>query len=150
MPGEAYIDYGPPLPDGYGLLTIHALVRDPRAVFAYWEWPAPDEGRAWAVRLRDVEAATTSVMKLDRAAAALGTRHFEAQPDRPYEVDLGWTDGAAFHAVATSNRVRTPRERPATDIDDAWPPGPGESEVLGGLAAHPPSRGYWRPGASHA
>src|SRR5262245_19649087 len=57
-PGETYIDYGPALPGKYGILTIHALVRDPRCVFAYWEWPQPESGRAWAVRLRDVDSRT--------------------------------------------------------------------------------------------
>jgi len=147
---ETYIDYGPALPERYGTLTIRALVRDPRAVFAYWEWPNPEAGRAWVVRLRDDTTGAGAVTKLDRAGAGLGSKHFVAEPNRSYEVDLGWVDGDAFHAVATSNRVRTPREGPATEVDVEWTPGPGETEVLGGLAAQPPARGYGRPGASHA
>lgn len=146
---DPYLDYGPALPERYGILTIHALVRDPRSVFVYWEWPAPEAGRPWAVRLRDVDSGTATLKKLDGASAAVGSFHFEANPDRSYEADLGWTDGAAFHAVRTSNRVRTPREGPASEVDAEWAPGPGESEVLGKLAA-PPPRGYGRSGSSHA
>ena len=147
--GEAYLDYGPAIPDRYGISTVRALVRDPRSVFVYWEWPAPVEGRAWAVRLRDVDAGSATVVQLDRTGAGLGSKYFEASPDRSYEADLGWTDGSAFHAVMTSNRVRTPREGPSAEVDPEWMPGPGEREILGVLAV-PPPRGYGRSGPSHA
>jgi len=147
---DPYLDYGPALPTHYGVLTLRALVRDPRSVFVYWEWPAPEKGKAWAIRLRDLAADKVAFATPDRAAAEQGAFYFEALPDHSYEADLGWTDGKTFTAVATSNRVRTPRDGPATEIDVEWAPGPGESEVLGGLAAHPPARGYGRPGPSHA
>jgi len=147
---DPYLDYGPALPERYGILTVRALVRDPRSVYVYWEWPAPEEGRAWAVRLRDVATSVATLATLDRAAADSGSFYFEAAPDRSYEADLGWTDGPGFHVVQTSNRVHTPRDGPATEIDAEWTPGPGELEVLGGLAAHPPARGYGRSGPSHA
>jgi hypothetical protein len=134
VPGEAYIDYGPPLPDKYGILTIRALVRDPRCVFVYWEWPSPEAGRPWAVRLRDVDAGPFTDKNLDLASVGLGTFHFEAAPDRAYEADLGWIDGGRFTIVRTSNRVRTPRDRPSTEVDPEWAPGPGEAEMLGGFA----------------
>lgn len=146
---DPYLDYGPALPKRYGILTIRALVRDPRTVYVYWECPMPEEGRAWAVRLREVATGKVVVATLDRAAADLGSFYFEAAPDRDYEAELGWIEGPAFTAVATSNRVRTPRDGPATEIDLEWSPGPGEREVLGGLAV-PPPRGYGRPGPSHA
>ena len=133
-PTETYIDYGPNLPNGYGVMTLHALVRDPRCVFAYWEWPMPTTGRAWAVRLKDVETRQGPVHKLDHDGAKLGSFHFDAEPDRPYEVELGWVEGNAFSAVQTSNAVRTPRDRPSTVVDPEFAPGPGESEMLGGFA----------------
>jgi hypothetical protein len=108
------------------------------------------EGKTWAIRLRDLASDLVAFTKLDRAKAELGRSNFEAKPDRSYEADLGWTDGKTFTAVKTSNRVRTPRDGPTTEVDAEWAPGPGESEVLGGLAAHPPARGYGRPGPSHA
>ena len=147
---DPYLDYGPDLPAKYGILTIRALVRDPHAVYVYWEWPAPEKGKTWAIRLRDLASDLVAFAKLDRARAELGSIYFAATPDQSYEVDLGWTDGKIFTAVATSNRVRTPRDGPSTEVDAEWAPGPGESEVLGNLAAHPPARGYGRPGASHA
>jgi hypothetical protein len=147
---DPYLDYGPALPERYGILTVRALIRDPRSVFVYWEWPSPGKGHAWAVRFRDVTSNAATITTLDPAAAEAGSLYFEAQPDRTYEVDLGWTEGAGFHVVQASNRVRTPREGPATEVDVEWTPGPGEAEVLGNLAAHPPARGYGRTGPSHA
>jgi hypothetical protein len=134
IPGEAYIDYGPELPGGYGILTIHALVRDPRSVFVYWEWPSPERGRAWAVRLRDAESGAVTVNRLDEGSARLGTWHFEASPDRPYVAELGWMDGDRFNVARGSNSVRTPRDRPSNAVDPEWAPGPGEAEVLEGFA----------------
>ncbi len=147
---DPYLDYGPPLPERYGILTIRALVRDPRSVYVYWEWHGREEGHAWAVRLRDVASRAAKIATLDRAAADAGSFYFEAEPDREYEADLGWTEGNSFHVVRSSNRVRTPRDGPATDVDPEWIPEPGDREILGHLAAHPPARGYGRPGASHA
>jgi hypothetical protein len=133
VPGEAYIDYGPSLPGGYGLLTIRALVRDPRCVFAYWEWPSPPGGGPWMIRLRDMDGGSVALHALDTPSVGTGTLHFEASPDRAYEVDLGWMPGSDFTVVKTSNRVRTPRDRPSSEIDPDWTPGPGEAEMLRGF-----------------
>lgn len=132
--GDTYIDYGPPIPDRYGILTIGALVRDPRSVFIYWEWPNPEEGRRWAVRLRETTTGGSMTILLDRSGAGLGSTHIEASPDCSYEAELGWVDGADFKKVKTSNRVRTPRDGPSTEVDREWAPNPEEAEMLGGLA----------------
>jgi hypothetical protein len=151
---DPYLDYGPPLPERYGILTLRALVRDPRSVFAFWEWPEAEKKAAWAVRLRDVATSAATIAMLDRAAAACGSFYFEAAPERDYEVDLGWTSGEVFVVVRTSNRIRTPREGPATEIDPDWAPAEGEADVwrsLSGPKARAWTRGgaYGRGGPSH-
>jgi CheY-like chemotaxis protein len=55
-PTETYIEYGPNLPHRYGVMTLHALVRDPRCVFATAEMHVPERGvlaRAGLVRADD-------------------------------------------------------------------------------------------------
>jgi len=143
---DPYLDYGPALPERYGILTVRALVRDPRSVFAYWEWPDSEKTSNWAARLRDVATGVAMIATLDRAAAASGAFYFVAAPERDYEVDLGWTSGEVFVVVRTSNRVRTPREGPATEVDPDWAPGEGEADVWGTLSG-PKARAWIRGGA---
>jgi hypothetical protein len=150
---DPYLDYGPPLPERYGLLDLRALVRDPRMVFAYWEWPSPP-AETWAIRARDVATSVATIATLDRAGAEFGSRYFDVMPERTYEIDLGWIGPDGFVAVRTSNRVTTPREVPATEIDPEWAPEGGEGEVwrsVAGAPGRPTVRqvGYGKAGPSH-
>lgn len=152
---DPYLDYGPPLPERYGLMDLRALVRDPRMIFAYWEWPAPAQGKTWAIRVRDVATSVATVAALDRAGAEFGSRYFDVVPERAYEIDLGWIGPEGFEVVRTSNRVLTPREIPAVEIDPEWAPGPGEGEVWKSVASAPGrptvrAVGYGKAGPSHA
>lgn len=45
---EVYIDYGPELPERYGLRQARVMVQDPYTLFVYWELDTPAD--AWEVR----------------------------------------------------------------------------------------------------
>jgi hypothetical protein len=80
-------------------------------------------------------------------AGEVGCWYFEATPDREYEVDLVDREG---RVIATSNRVRTPRDGPASEVDEALTE--GELEVLAKLAGAmiPAPVAAGRGGPSHS
>lgn len=114
-----YIDWGPALPDTYGLTRIAALVRDPGRFFAFWEGGG-------AIRARDL----TDGSSREHPVGAAGSWYFEGRPEHEYEVDL-LREG---RVVAVSNRIRVPRRDPATAIDEEWVPTPEQMDLLRQLA----------------
>ncbi len=113
-----FIDWGPALPESYGLPRILALVRDPRAYFATWE-----EGDT--LRARDLTSGATE----EHAVSRVGGRYFEGVPEHEYEVELL----SAGRRVALSNRIRLPRFDPAAAVDPEWVPTEGQAEILRAL-----------------
>ena len=119
-----YLDRGPDLPGAYGGIGVAALARDPYRVFAHWEIleepPAVRlvrfgvPGGAWPVH-------------------AVGSDYFTALPDSEYQVEVGVIRGGRFEVQARSNRVRTPREGPASEADPAWFPDARQVEHLKAL-----------------
>src|SRR5207247_2189310 len=68
-PGDPYLDYGPNLPERYGIDRVFAIARDPETVWAWWEV----EG-AKTAQLRDVER---GVMATQAVSGTLGRRAHE-------------------------------------------------------------------------
>lgn len=118
-PGDPYLDYGPALPERHGLRRVVAIARDPETVWAWWEIDGASQ-----VSLRDVERGVLAVLPVDGPA---GSVYFHAAPDRTYVVEIG---------PLTSNRVKTPRRGPTTEIDPDWAPTPEEAEILKSLPGH--------------
>ena len=113
-----FIDWGPALPESYGLPRILALVRDPRAWFATWE-----EGDT--IRACDLTSGATE----EHAVGRNGSRYFEGLPEHEYEVELL----TAGRRIALSNRIRLPRFDPAATVDPEWVPTEGQEEILRAL-----------------
>ena len=114
-----YIDWGPALPDEYGLARITGLVRDPGRFFVFWEGGT-------AIRVRDLSGGPPR----EHAVAGTGGGYLEGEPEHEYEVDL-LVDG---RVVAVSNRIRLPRRDPATAVDPEWVPTAEQLEILRRLA----------------
>jgi hypothetical protein len=113
--GALFIDWGPALPESYGVPRIVALVRDPRVFFATWE-----EGDR--IRARDLTAKTSE----EHAVARIGSWYFEGTPEHDYEIDL-LSNGKV---VAVSGRLHLPRLDPAAGVDPEWVPTEGQEELL--------------------
>jgi hypothetical protein len=109
---QPYLDYGPKLPDRYGIAAIRALVRDPRTIFTYWEWIGTRSG--FAVQLRDL---TMGNFVNFEVASSSGSRYYDVPSDHEFEVAFGTIEKGAFVQLMASNRVKTPRENPATEAD---------------------------------
>jgi len=115
-----YIDWGPALPEEYGLTRVAALVRDPGRFVVFWEG-----GTSICAR------GLTDGSAREHRVGRVGTWYFEGRPEHEYEIDL-------IHegrVVAVSNRIRLPRRDPATSIDAEWVPTAGQLEVLRQLGA---------------
>jgi hypothetical protein len=118
-PPSTYIDWGPPLPEEYGVPRVLALARDPETLFATWEGGD-------LLRVRDL----TDGSSREQAVYRYGGWYFGAIPEHEYEVDLL----RAGEVVAVSARIRAPRRSPATLVDEQWIPTEGQEEVLRALA----------------
>lgn len=118
--GGAYLDWGPALPEEYGLTRVAALVRDPGRFVAFWEGGT-------SIRARDL----TDGSSREHPVGRVGTWYFEGRPEHEYEVDL-ILEG---RVVAVSDRIRLPRRDPATAIDAEWVPTPDQLEILRRLGA---------------
>lgn len=113
-PGGPFWDYGPALPEAYGVTRVWALVRDPECLLATWEGGE-------ALRVYDRTAGTVREVRV----ASVGTWYFGAEPEHEYEVELL----SGGRVVAVSGRVRMPRRAPAAWVDSEWVPGEGPEEV---------------------
>jgi hypothetical protein len=114
-----YIDWGPALPETYGLSRVAALVRDPGHFFVFWEGGE-------SLRARNL----TDGSSRDRAVPGAGSLYLDGVPEHEYEVDL-LREG---RVVAVSNRVRLPRRAPAVAVDEDWVPTADQAELLRQLA----------------
>ena len=112
-PGETYLDYGPSLPEKYGRDAVGLLVRDPECIFGYWEGGE-------TLRMVDLTAGSDRSFNV----STVGTLFLHADPDHEYEGEL--LRGGVV--VARSNRVRTPRRGPATEMDPEWILTPAQQE----------------------
>src|SRR5688572_1790551 len=115
-------------PESYGVNRVRLLVKDPEWIFAHWDVDPTvmtslrsDLGeRALALsrltlRLSDTVEGGSTVILLPKAA-----RNFYIRADgaaRSYQAELGLTlPSGEFHALASSNTVRTPRVGRSPDV----------------------------------
>src|SRR5438093_8521770 len=87
-PGDPYLDYGPNLPERYGIDRVFAIARDPETVWAWWEV----EG-AKTAQLRDVER---GIIATQAVTGTVGSIYFPAAPERTYVVEV---DGRVSNRV---------------------------------------------------
>jgi len=126
-----FVDWGHPLPLGYGLDRIVALARDPFWVFVYWELHGPgrqalqarsgqtDLAQArWLLQVRNLTNGTSDSVPV---SADSYNWYLRVADGCDYEIDLGVlaTDGT-FVAGVTSNRVSTPSSTLSKDVDTDW------------------------------
>jgi hypothetical protein len=127
-------------PPGYGDNRIVALVRDPWWIFAYWEirHDKEDEARKRIessgdstdrsiLRVYDVTdvnfngSNAHSYFDIDLKGLANNWYINVANPDRSWIVDIGIvTKKGAFHMLARSNTVKTPRFGMSDQLDAEW------------------------------
>ena len=126
-----YVDRGPDLPAGYGDDRLEALVRDPRAIFAYWELSggaferlrsgrseAELAGALWVLRVCRLSGGQFFDIPVDPAA---GNWYLHAEPDSAYQVKIGLVlASGAFIELAASRPVSTPPESISSRVDEQW------------------------------
>jgi hypothetical protein len=114
-------------PDSYGLNRIRLLVRDPEWIFAYWDVnpeAMKDLGRRLGERALALSRLTLRVVDPVSGASSdillpPGARWWYVRTDsarRTYRAELGVTvPSGAFHRLAESNTVVTPRVGPSAE-----------------------------------
>ena len=116
---EPYIDEGLPVPEGYGVDIIRALLQDPFRIFIYWE-VRPESLKGLTRIFSEAEAAefrtTLKLRDMDGSQEAFfevgprGRYWMMVFPDRTYEFEIGVRSPAhGYIALVRSNQVRTPR-----------------------------------------
>ena len=115
---EEFADDPPDTEDHYGAARLWLVARDPRCLFAYWEFrpdehpdaAAPDGRPQFFLRIyREGNAESTAEI-----APGAGSVFIPAQsPDSGYSAELGFFTGGVWCFIARSDNTRTPPELPA-------------------------------------
>ncbi|MFL6213558.1 MAG: DUF4912 domain-containing protein [Blastocatellia bacterium] len=116
---QPYIDEGLPVPEGYGVDIIRALLQDPFHIFIYWE-VRPESLTGLTRIFSEAEAAefrtTLKLREMDGSQEAFfevgphGRYWMMVFPDRTYEFEIGVRSPVyGYISLARSNQVRTPR-----------------------------------------
>lgn len=130
QPAGIWLDWGPPLPSGYGQDRCTLMIRDPWCLFAYWELLGPHgvsvpaqsgpgvfEESQWRLRVFAGDILREDVP----AAYPAGTRYVAVHPGETCRAEIGLLGpGGRWVVVAASATVRTPRTSPAPVVDDGW------------------------------
>ncbi len=127
-------DYVPELPDNYGDNLIYLLVRDPYAIYTYWEIQ-PDHqqgnlallGGSWdrvrsVLRIYDTtDERHRPIVKDIVLRDMVRSWYIETEPNHSYFVEIGLlhNDGR-YISLARSNHVTTPRSGMSEIIDEQW------------------------------
>jgi hypothetical protein len=131
QPTGPYVDRGPELPAGYGDDRIVALVRDPRALFAYWEVAGGAYERARAERGEAALAGAVWVLRVTRVndgqffdipvSPGAGNWYLHVEPASRYQVKIGLVLASGqFVELAASDVISTPPEDISERIDEEW------------------------------
>src|SRR5436853_2073665 len=116
---QPYIDEGLPVPEGYGVDIIRALLQDPFHIFIYWE-VRPESLKGLTRIFSEAEAAefrtTLKLRDLDGGQEAFfevgphGRYWMMVFPDHAYEFEIGVRSPVhGYISLVRSNQVRTPR-----------------------------------------
>ena len=122
---------GNPLPSSYGAPRVTLLAVNSYLVYAYWDidiGTLPEPVPPALLRFHDItqgSAGDTFDVNVDLAAGSWYVPMWS--PARSYYVQLGWTEGEEFHALATSNTVETPRAWPVNELEPLSPPAAGQT-----------------------
>src|SRR5262249_23601353 len=117
--GKPYIDEGLPVPEGYGVDIVRALLQDPFRVFIYWDVrPKSLEGLTrifpeaeaaefrTTLKLRDMDGGQEALFPV----SARGRYWMMVFPARTYEFEIGVRSPRhGYISLARSNQVTTPR-----------------------------------------
>ncbi len=118
-----------PLPLHYGDDRIVLQTRDPWWLHTYWELKSATVSRGRAQLGAEAEAAFFALRVYQEGASwfdipvhsEVGDWYIEVKPDAAWTVEIGLkTPGGRFLALARSNTVRTPPDRPSDRIDEKW------------------------------
>lgn len=120
------------LPFSYNQTKLILLVRDPYWVYSYWDFSS--ETWDWTQSLKQKDPRCSAKLRIhnldhgnfydiDIGLEAKGWYVDVGLPDTTFEAELGIVDSKGqFYRIAKSNRIRTPRNRPAGVVDAQWCP----------------------------
>lgn len=120
------------LTHSYDETKLVLLVRDPFWIYTYWDFSAETWG--WIQSLYKTKQGVRPVLRVRNLNdnsfydldIQLETKNWYLNvglPDTSFEAELGLVDASGrFYLIARSNRVRTPRNGPSSEIDPNWVP----------------------------
>jgi len=119
LPGETFLDFGPPLPGRYGVDRLELMVQSPLRVFAYWELRdltiltalrgiADQDRRNFQLLLKWKEKDAARERWLDPGTT--NNWWFDTLPENRYQLELGlyWGEYGWLPLLASGELV-TPR-----------------------------------------
>lgn len=138
---SAYIDRGLPLPDGYGLDRLVALVRDPEWVFTYWELNGPalagikaERGEsfvndcAWVLRVYRVDENSAVDMEIE---PNVGGWYVQVGTSGRYVFEMALlSPEGEWLSLLVSTMLGAPYAGVSSRIDEEWRLLPDEEAAL--------------------
>ncbi len=126
-----YVDRGPDLPANYGDDVLEALVRDPRALFVYWELAggayqracagksdAELAGAVWVLRVSRIDGGQFFDIPVD---PGVGNWYLHVDPASAYQIKIGLVlASGSFVELASSRVVSTPPDSVSERVDEQW------------------------------
>ncbi|MEW6733083.1 MAG: DUF4912 domain-containing protein [Acidobacteriota bacterium] len=116
---EIYIDQGLPIPEGYQIDTINALVQDPFHIWVYWELREHTVQRLKHIFPEQIAASFFPVLKITELklgdTAFIGIAHrgnywLSVFPDRQYRIEVGLrSQQRGYIRLLEAKQINTPR-----------------------------------------
>ncbi len=105
-----------PLPEGYNSNYIHLMVRDPNNLFCYWE--IIEDIPSLILRLYNKSEEGYQDIKINNKSGSWYIKNLKA--DCNYYLEIGKIENGIFTALACSDVIKTPPDRPSIIIDQKW------------------------------
>jgi len=106
------------LKNKYGKNYIRLFSRDPNYLFSYWEINHEEYyNNTPYLRLHNEDNNSFNDLEINHYSEEW---YIESQPDKEYRVSIGYKKDGVFYPLETSEKVRTPLDRPSNIIDEHW------------------------------
>lgn len=107
-----------PLKEKYNHQYVRLFSRDPEYLFCYWEIH-DEEFYKHPPFLQLKNESTSDVLEIEINHYSWNW-YLKSQPNNEYIIIIGYKKNGIFIPVISSNKVKTPMDRPSNIIDDHW------------------------------
>lgn len=106
------------LKENYNQNFVRLFNRDPSYLYSYWEIYQKDFfDNTPYLRIYNEDKNNYSDIEINHNST---NWYLESEPDNEYRVEIGYKKDGIFYPLVSSERIRTPLDRPSNIIDEHW------------------------------